>query len=109
MLMKNENSLYRVRGRKLQGVYFALDTGLAGKREAWACPTAMVRCVVGSWSSSASDSSAPWSSCAPGLVGLAADRKLGRRMVDWNRERALGARWCRLRRALLEGSRGASS
>lgn len=36
MLKKKENSLYRVRGKKLQGVYFAFDTTFAGY---------LVRCV----------------------------------------------------------------
>ena len=36
MLKKKENSLYRVRGKKLQGVYFAFDTTFAGY---------LIRCV----------------------------------------------------------------
>lgn len=39
MLKKKENSLYRVRGRKLHGVYFALETTFAGYLDVWACPT----------------------------------------------------------------------
>jgi hypothetical protein len=39
MLKKKENSLYKVRGRKLQGVYFAFETMFAGYFDLCACPT----------------------------------------------------------------------
>jgi hypothetical protein len=48
MLKKKENSLYKVRGKKLQGVYFAFETALGGKREDWAVPTDIVREEAGS-------------------------------------------------------------
>jgi len=69
----------------------------------------MVRWLVGSCSSSASDSpSGPSPSWTPGVFDLE-DIKLGSRRVDPNFESALGAGWCFLRRAWCEGNSGASS
>src|SRR5215469_7497764 len=56
MFRKNLNSLYRVRGRKLQGVYLALDTTFGGKRVGCLWPTKTVRVEDGSCSSSGSSS-----------------------------------------------------
>lgn len=43
MLKKKENSLYNVRGRKLQTVYLAFDTVLGGNRVFCVCPTSTWR------------------------------------------------------------------
>jgi hypothetical protein len=92
-LMKKENSLYKVRGRKLQGVYLALETAFAGNREVCSCPTDMVRCVVGSCSSSASDSpSGPSPSWIPDVLDFE-DMKLGSRRDDPSFDKALGFGW----------------
>ena len=50
-LKKKENSLYRVRGRKLQTVYLAFETALGGNRGGGYCPMLIFRdvpllCVV---------------------------------------------------------------
>src|SRR5690242_9175674 len=107
MLMKKENSLYRVRGRKLQGVYLAFETAFAGNREVCSAPTEMVRWVVGSCSSSA-PSSAPLSpSCMAPAFCL--ERKLGRRSPALSLDSALGLR-CAVRwGVVLAGSSGESS
>lgn len=100
MLKKKENSLYKVRGKKLQGVYFAFETALGGKRADWDVPTDTVRDDAGSCSSSST------SSFSGACWDPALERKLGNRMCDPSLLRAsiLGRR-----RWPLPGSNGASS
>lgn len=45
MLKKKENSLYSVRGRKLQAVYLALDTAFGGNLGGGYCPMLILRDV----------------------------------------------------------------
>lgn len=52
MLKKKENSLYNVRGRKLQGVYFAFETIFAGYLDFCGCPTKTSRAGMFAGSSS---------------------------------------------------------
>ena len=107
MLIKKENSLYRVRGRKLQGVYLALDTAFAGNRDVCSAPTEMVRWVVGSCSSSASLSPPSPPSCT--APASCFERKLGRRSRELSLDNALGLRCVGRRGLVLAGSSGESS
>lgn len=72
-MKKKENSLYRVRGRKLHGEYFAFETALGGNRGGGYCPMVKFRDVPWLWDLEAES----------GVDGLRpVERKLGRFRYD---------------------------
>ena len=101
MLKKKENSLYNVTGKKLTGVYFALETAFGGKRAVCEVPTDTVLDDAGSCSSA-------WTSTLSGSIcePAEAERKLGSRRCDPN---LLKVSMLGLRRWPFAASNGAPS